>query len=139
RIRAVLRGSGDDEVGRERHGLPVLLAEVEDLAGDRDLVFLEQRLADGKPDRANEVIRDGSTDEQRVRRLRERAEGVDLSRDLRSAENRREGPLRVAEPPKRADSPLEQKAGALFAYERRSAADGGVGASRRAERVVDAY
>ena len=66
RARAVVRGLRDDEIRRQGDRLARLLAVVEDLARERHLVLLEQRIADRKPDRAHEVVRHAAADEEHV-------------------------------------------------------------------------
>ena len=135
--RAVVRRLRDDEVRGQRDRLAGFLAEVEDLARQRDLVLLEEGPADRQADRPHEVVRHAAADEQQVGAAREDAQRVDLAGDLGSAEDRGERALRLEQPRELPDLLLEQKARALLGDELRHADDRGVRAVRGAERVVD--
>ena len=128
-----------DEIRRQRDRLAGLLAEVQDLARQRNLVLLEQRLPDGQAERPHEVVRHPAADEQHVRPPRQHAQRVDLARDLGAAENRRERPLGLEQPRQLADLLLEQQAGALLGDELRHADDRGVRAVRGSEGVVHVH
>ena len=116
--------------------LPASLQESRISRASGDLVFFEQRLADREPERAHEVVRHSAADEQDVRPAREDAQRVDLARDLRAAEDRRERPLGLEEARELADFLLEQQARALLLQPLRHADDRSVRAVRGAEGVV---
>ncbi len=96
-----------------------------------------KRLPDREADRAHEVVGHAAAEEERVGAPREDPQRVDLARDLRAAQDRGERALRLEETRELADLLLEEEPGALHGHERRHARHGGVGAMRRAERVID--
>ena len=134
---AVVGRPRDHEVGRKSDLFAVRPAEVEDLARDGDLVLLEKGSSDGETDRPDEVIRDPSSQEQRVGAPGEHAQRVDLAGDFRAPQDRRERALRLEQARELPDLLLEEKARPLLGDEGGHSRHRSVRAVRRAEGVVD--
>ena len=104
--RAGARLVGHDVVDRQHADRPAVpRAAAQQLAGQADLVLLDERPAGRLPCGAQERVRHRAADQQRVHALEQAADDLDLVRDLGAAEDRDERPLRRRRAPCRGTRP----------------------------------
>ena len=127
---------GDDDVDRQDHPDLALLGEGEDAPRLVDHVVLGQALADRLALGEQERVRHAAAEDEDVDPVEQVVEDLELARDLRPADDRRERAGRLPhEPREHRDLALHQEA-RVGRQELGDADRARVGAVRRAERVV---
>jgi hypothetical protein len=133
-----LEARGDHDIGGQVDGDLLLHRTAQEVARVREPILLDLALAERLALRVEERVRHRAADDDRVDALEQRVEDLDLVRDLRAAEHGDVRPVDLAEQARQEVDLLgHHEAGALVGDELHHAGGRGVGAVRRAERVVD--
>ncbi len=128
----------DQQIGGQLHLHLVLGRLAQEVARHRQLVLLDQALAQVVAARAQERVGHGAADGDGIDPIEQRLEHLDLVRHLGPAQDGQVGPVDLAQQPAQALHLLvHEEAGRRLGHVRDHPDRRGVGAVGRAERVVD--
>ena len=129
---------GDDVIGGQQEFQLVRLGLLQKILGELDLVFFDQRLADGFTLRLEEGVGHAAADDEHVDFAEQVLDDADFVADFGAAEDGDEGALGIL---KGAAEILKfflhEQPGGGFLNKFGDADGGGMGAVRGAERVID--